>query len=971
MDPIIRNYIKLQAKEIYSEDFINLRDELQSLKALLNMDSKNLKLRNQYALIYKKFQYARIQQSNKKWDIINKIMTKYPLLQHSDITPYIEKAIHCPSKEVILTIPAVYPKPTRSDMAVLLVYFNACSYKNLERNLKLTYQSLINAEIPVFLVEHLFKDQQPLFPENGTTIFNTRSDSYMFYKENLLNWLMPLIPPQFTKFYMMDCDLIFSSPRWYDDVSTLLDTHDVVHPFQEVIWLKSDLNTIDREQYGIIYADMIEAKSSKHSGFAWAFRRNFIEPIGMFDLTFMGSGDTIIGSAVTQKNYMAKEWNKLKLESYITQSKIYLNKFNGAISTYYNNNKVYHLWHGSISNRSYYSRYTEFNNFYTEHSMIINDNIFEKNAYGLYEYKENIKTKLNNIVFKYFKNRNEDEDENKDEDTNNDTIHLIMCCYKRHHHLKDIIKSVDNQTVASQIVFHIINTNPEKWDETIEIKNTTPIKNITIRLCNTGVNLYGYARFLYTKHLLKTETIPYVIFFDDDQLLPQDWIKKLYAMRQPFIYMCQYGVIFRRYDTVSEYSYFDRTFSNSAGNIKLNLPEKIDYGATSGCIVDTQIFLNDIFFRCPRPYRNGVEDLWLSYFVNVILCKPVQLFSISLGKSKFDDTEATALWHTIKKEKTDFLRLLVNTGFLIDNNNVSMDELNKILEPTDDSDILISNFTFSKKYLYLVQAPKRGFNDILKDINLAVEYCRKSKRILMIDTRKSCYTFCFDDYFYFKNTDIPIITDMNTIETIFSDTILTVYPDVIKDRDLKQFKFNKYEYNNKKIDLLDSNINIDADIIVYISSSNNMSSFPIFKSLYFKQNIIDHVKEQYSKLPSPYLCIQVRNTDRKCDYVSLYEINKELIHSYNSIYIATDDKDSLDFFRSKGLPIYNFTDFPSIPYENLHFSSIDPDIKIKNLICDIYIISMAEKLLTNSIGGFICLCRAIRKDINIITDKMQ
>lgn len=36
----------------------------------------------------------------------------------------------------------------------------------------------------------------------------------------------------------------------------------------------------------------------------------------MFDLTFMGSGDTIIGSAVTQKNYLAKEWNGLKLESY-------------------------------------------------------------------------------------------------------------------------------------------------------------------------------------------------------------------------------------------------------------------------------------------------------------------------------------------------------------------------------------------------------------------------------------------------------------------------------------------------------------------------------------------------------------------------------------------------------------------------------------------------------------------------------
>jgi hypothetical protein len=60
-----------------------------------------------------------------------------------------------------------------------------------------------------------------------------------------------------------------------------------------------------------------------------------------------------------------------------------------------------------------------------------------------------------------------------------------------------------------------------------------------------------------------------------------------------------------------------------------------------------------------------------------------------------------------------------------------------------------------KKYVYLV--PMNGFNDILSVINLTVEYCRKNKRILMIDTRKSCYTFCFDDYFYFKNIDIYII----------------------------------------------------------------------------------------------------------------------------------------------------------------------------------------------------------------------
>lgn len=116
MDPIIQNNIKLQAKEVYSEDFIKLRDELQSLKTLLNIDSKNLNLKMQYAKKYKEYQSARIQQSIKKRDVINKIMTKYPVLQQSDIMPYIENAIMGPPKEVILTIPAVYPKPTRSDV---------------------------------------------------------------------------------------------------------------------------------------------------------------------------------------------------------------------------------------------------------------------------------------------------------------------------------------------------------------------------------------------------------------------------------------------------------------------------------------------------------------------------------------------------------------------------------------------------------------------------------------------------------------------------------------------------------------------------------------------------------------------------------------------------------------------------------------------------------------------------------------
>ncbi len=410
MDLTVENDVKEIASEVFSKDFIRLRNEVQILKIRINRDTANLNLRNQYAVKYKEYKSARIQQSNKKRDIINKIMTKYPLLQHSDITPYIDEAILGPPEKVALTIPAVYPKPTRSDMAVLLVYFNACSYNNLERNLKLTYQSLIKAEIPVFLVEHLFKDQDPLFSENGTTIFNTRSDSYMFYKENLLNWLMPRIPPQFTKFYMMDCDLIFSSPTWYDDVSALLDTHDVVQPFQDAIWLKSDLKTVDMKRVGIVYASIPEniVIFMSHPGFAWAFRREFIEPIGIFDLNILGSGDSLLASSIIR----CKGYDSL-FDNYLTVLHIYFKKyyelFNNTRQTYYKQD-VYHLWHGNQTNRwGSKNRFEEFQDSCKRNNINEKDDIYQLNSQGIYEFKESIREEFNTIILDYFKSRNEDE----------------------------------------------------------------------------------------------------------------------------------------------------------------------------------------------------------------------------------------------------------------------------------------------------------------------------------------------------------------------------------------------------------------------------------------------------------------------------------------------------------------------------------------------------------------------------------
>lgn len=274
--------------------------------------------------------------------------------------------------------------------------------------------------------------------------------------------------------------------------------------------------------------------------------------------------------------------------------------------------------------------------------------------------------------------------------------------------------------------------------------------------------------------------------------------------------------------------------------------------------------------------------------------------------------------------------------------------------------------------MYVYFLPRGGFNDMLSNIKNLIDYCKKNNRSLLIDTTKSCYRINFSDFFSFRDISVPIIADVNIISHIIADISLTIYPTSITDRNLDNWQIVQSELfftntlNGTVLKLPDE---CNQDIVVY-SRCGGGKGITLFRNLYFNQEIIDHVKHEFAKLPTSYLAIQIRNTDRKCDYESLYKTNKTLIHSHDTIYIATDDKESLDFFRSNGLNIVNFTTF-SDTKRNLHYSSVPSDIKIKNLICDIYIMCMADTLVSSSVGGFIGLIRDIRNDKSVIIEKIK
>ena len=276
--------------------------------------------------------------------------------------------------------------------------------------------------------------------------------------------------------------------------------------------------------------------------------------------------------------------------------------------------------------------------------------------------------------------------------------------------------------------------------------------------------------------------------------------------------------------------------------------------------------------------------------------------------------------------------------------------------------------------MYVYLQPFGGFNDILWLINHTLEYCKKYNRILLLNTVNSIYKINFSDYFDFQEntTKKQIIYDIKEIRRICLTQTQTVYPNFFNNKmaDIidEKIKFewlqdNKFHHQGHILDL--PNYPISEQIIVY-STFGSGEGYPIFKTIKIKDNLLKYCKEKEAIIPRPYLGVQVRNTDYKCDYIEYYEKNKTTIHSYKAIYLATDDKEVLKFFVSKKLYIYNFTTYPENQSINLHESSVDSDKKIKNLICDIFILTNAEKLLSNSKGRFINLVRCCYEDRNTL-----
>ena len=295
-----------------------------------------------------------------------------------------------------------YSVPTCTDTAVCMCFFSPAGFQNPKQNFLHVEKLLQEAKIPTFTIECVIGNQQPLL--NNPTI-QVKSNTCLFYKENLYNILVPKIPEQYTKLVFLDADILFSDPEWIDKISNELNRYDVVQPFETSVWLSLYYGVILKKNKSSVYGlkhgvtNQTELLNNYHPGFSFAMTRNYYNKIdGFFDKCVFGSGDSIFCNTFfpteiyfTTVNLIDSEYKKWSENVRKIPCNVTYLPFT-----------VYHLYHGTLEKRQYASRY-EFLKQYDNKSF---DDIFYKNEFEVYETKDN---NLKKIMYDYFVSRQEDE----------------------------------------------------------------------------------------------------------------------------------------------------------------------------------------------------------------------------------------------------------------------------------------------------------------------------------------------------------------------------------------------------------------------------------------------------------------------------------------------------------------------------------------------------------------------------------
>lgn len=302
------------------------------------------------------------------------------------------------------------------DLWIISCYFNPSQYKSRQHNFDLFYKSILSSGINHLIVECVFGNNN-FYINPGENIIQVYSKSVLWQKERLLNIAIKSLPPQCKKVVWVDCDILFTNPRWAIEASVMLNTYKVIQPFSDAIWLPE--NHLSYIGQGILYSSFAKIfkdnplagtdshfKYHGHTGFAWGAQINALKEYGLYEGCVSGVADHYMAHA------FVGDWDSNCVKRYFRDNVDYYNHYKSWSENIYQKIKskisyvpgtILHLWHGNLNNRQYYEVESKLNTF--RYNPSVDLQLHGQNK--AIEWSKHNK-KLVSLSKQYFFSRNED-----------------------------------------------------------------------------------------------------------------------------------------------------------------------------------------------------------------------------------------------------------------------------------------------------------------------------------------------------------------------------------------------------------------------------------------------------------------------------------------------------------------------------------------------------------------------------------
>jgi hypothetical protein len=193
-------------------------------------------------------------------------------------------------------------------MLIITPYFNPQKYSSLKNNHKIFAHRLLAQGANLITVELTFNEEEPqLIDRSLGKVVWLKSDSIMWQKEQIINYVLENHMGNEDKFAWIDCDVLFKDSEWIKKAEDKLEEADIIQLFKKVYLLnRGEFEygaTRNMMFQGIIwqyktYKNWLQRRTNKelpfsHPGFAWAARRSAL-PNGLYPFSVTGSGDTLM-----------------------------------------------------------------------------------------------------------------------------------------------------------------------------------------------------------------------------------------------------------------------------------------------------------------------------------------------------------------------------------------------------------------------------------------------------------------------------------------------------------------------------------------------------------------------------------------------------------------------------------------------------------------------------------------------------